>query len=287
MTADPEPYRLGPPVLNPEPAALDRLPAGYRELFGRLLAAVRPDERVRAMWLSGSLARGVADAGSDLDVILAVRDADVAGFAEHWREWLAEITPTVLARPLTFAPGSFYSLTPDCLRLDVVVEAVSSLPDSGFRDRVVVLDWDGLDAVVPVADARPGPDRERMREYVEEQFRRLAIFPAAVVARQDWLLGVVGVTGAQELLYNLFVESNQPLPPMGVKQWSAKLDAAQRELLESLPLPQPNPDSVIGAMRAVVDAFTTAGRETLEAHDVAWPSELAESALAYFHREVG
>jgi hypothetical protein len=33
-----------------------------------------------------------------------------------------------------------------------------------------------------------------------------------VVAREDWLLGVVGVQYIQMLLYQLFVESNQPLP---------------------------------------------------------------------------
>ena len=45
-------------------AALAPLPAGYRGLFDRLLAVVQTDERVRGMWLSGSVARGVADAGS-------------------------------------------------------------------------------------------------------------------------------------------------------------------------------------------------------------------------------
>src|SRR5690606_30329226 len=135
-----ETYDFGPQIVDPDPPGLDVLPTGYRQLFDRLLAVCRADERIRGVWLTGSLARGVADAGSDLDVVVAVRDADVAGFAEHWREWLAGIIPTVLARPLPFAPGSFFSLTPECLRLDVVVEAVSAVPDSNIRFRSVVLD---------------------------------------------------------------------------------------------------------------------------------------------------
>src|SRR5690606_33737447 len=126
----------------------------------------------------------------------------------------------------------------------------------------------------------------KMLGIVEEHFRRVAIF-GAVLPRQDWLLGVVGVTGHHQLLYDLFVESNQPLPPMGVKQWSAKLTDAQRAVLEALPVPQPNPDSVIAAMHGVVVAFETAGRQALEAHGGVWPTELADAATAYFRRAVG
>ena len=59
-----------------------------------------------------------------------------------------------------------------------------------------------------------------MAEIVEEFFRQQAIFPAAVVARRDWLLGVVGVDTTQQPAYRLFVETNQPLH-IGIKQWSA------------------------------------------------------------------
>ena len=47
------------------------------------------DERVRAMWLSGSLGRGDADAMSDLDLIVAVADDALPEFAAQWQDWLA------------------------------------------------------------------------------------------------------------------------------------------------------------------------------------------------------
>jgi hypothetical protein len=57
-----------------------------------------------------------------------------------WREWLATITPTLLAQELPFARGSFYSTTTGCERLDVVSEPVSKVanvtapaPSRGFR----------------------------------------------------------------------------------------------------------------------------------------------------------
>ena len=92
----------------------------------------------------------------------------------------------------------------------------------------------------PPGDASPrrriaGPDPAKLTAIVEEFLRQQAIFPAAVVARGDWLLGVVGVRQVRLLLYQLFAEADQPLPPMGVKQWSAKLApaAGQLQLLSS------------------------------------------------------
>jgi hypothetical protein len=278
------------------PAELSKLPPGYRDLFRRLLAAVRADDRVRAMWLSGSLGRGAADAGSDLDVVLRVADGSFPGFAAGWREWLAGVTPTVLARELPGMPGSWYSLTPSCLRLDVVTERAGQPVTAPGRR--LVLDKDDAAAGraadradPPVSDpeppAGPGPRPQRLAQLVEEFFRQQAIFPAGVVARGDWLLGVVGVQSAHTLLYELFVEANQPLPAMGVKQWSAKLTPRQRDCCAALPVPQPDRASVLGAMQAADRAFRREARPVLAACQVPWPEELDAAVTSYQARELG
>lgn len=267
--------------------ALDPLPDGYRDLFEKVRVVAEADDRVRALWLSGSLAKGTADVGSDLDVLVAIRDEDLDSFAEGWREWLESITTPLVARPLTFAPGSFYSTNVDCLRLDVVAEPVGKLPESPFATRVLVFDKDGVDAQVPEeGPARPGPDPEKMAWLAEEYFRQLALFPQAVAGRQDWLMGVVGVQGNRQMLYDVFVQANQPLPPMGVKQWSKKLTAAQQAVLKALPPLDATPESVTAGMRATADAWATAGREALESAGVEWPERLATAARAYFDREL-
>ena len=140
------------------------------------------------MWLSGSLGRGDADPISDLDLLLAVSDDALQSFADEWREWLAAITPTLIARTLPFAQGSLYAVTPDRLRLDIVSEPASRVPQSIFRYRAIVFDHDGLDASVP-APATDSPSRERIAMLVEEFFRDVGMFPV-VVEREDWLLGV-------------------------------------------------------------------------------------------------
>jgi enoyl-CoA hydratase/carnithine racemase len=80
-------------VVTERPPQLSGLPARYLPLYDRALEVFSADDRVRAVWLHGACGRGAADAGSDLDLSVAVRDADFEEFAGQWRDWLAAITP--------------------------------------------------------------------------------------------------------------------------------------------------------------------------------------------------
>ena len=244
------------------------------------MAVFEADERVRALWLSGSLARGEADRASDLDLLLAVRDDDHAEFVAKWRDWLAEITPTLIARELPFARGIFFCVAPGRERLDIVVEAASVLASSFHRHRVVVFDRDGLDASVPAPLEAP-PSPEAIAALVEEFFRDYGMLPTVVV-REDWLLGLEAIQVLRTLLYRLFVEANAPLPPMGVKQWSRKLSVEQRHVLEILPGgAAAERESVIAAHDAVAVAFVREARRLCAAHGAAWPAELEAATRSY------
>lgn len=241
------------------------------------------DGRVRAMWLGGSLARGDADEASDLDVLVAVADDVITSFAEEWQTWLAAITPTLVARPLPFLPGSLYSLTDECLRLDVVVETAGQIPTTGFRHRALVFDRDGLDAQVPEPEPGKGPDPSRIAGLVEEFFRDYGMFDVVTV-RGDGLLGLEAIHFLRGLLYQLLVESNAPHPPMGVKRWSDRLTPEQITLLEQLPAA--SVDTVVADHEAVGVAFVRAAREICTAHQVPWPTDL-EAAVCRHLAERG
>jgi len=268
------------------PAPLAALLPSYRPIFDRLLEVCEGDERIRAFWLSGSLAKGTADSGSDLDCLLAIRDADFDDFAAGWREWLATITPTLLARELPFARGSFYSTTAGCERLDVVSEAVSKVPASRHRYRRVVFDRDGLDAAVPAPEPPAGPNLDRLRSAVEEFFRVEAIVPVMLNQRRDYLAAVNGVQSLQLMLYNVFVECNQPQPPMGIKQWTARLTPEQRQVLTALPVAAPEHDSIAVALRATGNAMRIPGRAAVTACGGTWPVDLDEGAQRFVDQSV-
>lgn len=276
---------VGDVVGVPAPGCLGVLPAGYRVLYQRVLATAAGDSRVRAMWLGGSLARGDADAGSDLDVLLAVRDDAFDEFTAGWREWVESVTPTVLSRTLPHAPSISYSMTPACERLDIVREPVGRLPHTPFRTRLLVLDKDGCDAHVPAAGPQPAPDPAVLRATVEEFLRQQVLFPSSVLGREDWLLGVEAVQGVRTLLYQLFTEANKPAPPRGLKHWSAKLTGPQREALADIRVPEAAGESVRAAMSVAASRFRAEARPVLELFGAAWPDDLDRSVTAYLDRQ--
>ena len=233
------------------------------------------------MWLGGSLARGDADQSSDLDVLIAVADDTFDDFAGSWRSWLGAITPTVIARELPFLPGSFYSVTPSMERLDVVTEPVGKLANSLHSVRLLVLDKNGCDALVPERIAQPGPAPHAIATLVEEFFRDYAMFHT-VVDREDWLLGLEAINLIRGLLYRLYVEANAPVPLTGVKRWSEKLTRSQRRTLESLPSARADKAEVIGVHEAVSTAFVVDARLICRELGVEWPTELEHSVCAHF-----
>lgn len=258
------------------------MPGGYTALYERALAVLGADERVRAVWLGGSLARGTADAASDLDLLVSVTDDAHEAFAGDWRRWLAEITPTVLAEELWFAKGSVYSVTPEFLRLDVVVEPVSAVATTMFRRRVAVLDRDGLAERLPAPDDGPGPSAGEVSRMVREFFRTTGM-PEVLTVRQDWLLATEHIHQLRLALYDLYVEANKPAPPMGVKQWSARLTPAQRDAMASLPTGAASVEELADAHVRIAREFLAVARPLVDD----WPHELEAAARAHVRDVLG
>jgi hypothetical protein len=268
------------------PAALERLPPGYGALFDRACAVLGADTRVRALWVSGSLARSDADQSSDLDLIATVRDADFGAVASSWRDWLAKITPTVLARQIPFLEGSFYSLTPGCERFDLVLERVSHLPRTPFHARAAVFDRDGLNAQRPTPPAPPGPNTAKIEIAIEEPLRYLSMMPA-MLRRGDLLLMQEAWGHLRRRISELFLEANAPLPTTGVKHWMDKMTAEQYAVLESLAWPTATRESLIAAHLAVWRALAQHGHPIAEKMGVRWPVELENAVRAHLLRELG
>jgi predicted nucleotidyltransferase len=80
------------------------MPQSYQVLLDRATEVFHADERVRAMWLHGAIARGGHDAGSDLDINIAVRDEDFDAFTTESATWWAKISPTVSRRAMAHMP---------------------------------------------------------------------------------------------------------------------------------------------------------------------------------------
>jgi hypothetical protein len=266
-----------PDEVLPEPvrAALAPMPGAYADLLRSVVGLLSARAGVRALWVSGSVGRETADAGSDLDVVVTVADDAIDALSD--RGVWAPLDP-LLCLALPSLPGAAVITTRAGLRLDVVLERVGDLPTTPYRRRLVVFDRQGLE--VPPPEPVPGPDPAALLDLVVEFLRQSAIFPAAVLARKDWLLGQESVTSYRTLLYRIFLEADRPQPPMGVKQWSSRLTPAQRDVLAAVPLPSPDRESTVAAIVDARRALRTHGRAAVEAAGGTWPVDLDESMAA-------
>lgn len=263
------------------PAAIGPLPIKYHELLDRVIDVAEPDPRIRGLWLSGSLARGTADAGSDLDLVLAIADDAFDDFVDGWRHWLESITPTLLAKVI---PGSnlvFCALTEDICRIDGVIEPVGRVPESPHRTRIAMIDRDRLDARVPDPVQLPGADPTKITAIIEEFWRIQAIFPAMINDRRDPYSAREGVHTASRVLYDMFVECNQPLPPMGAKQFRARLTPEQYDLLLAIPAYGGNRRDLIAADLALCAAMNGSGRAAAEEAGAVYPIRIATAVDAH------
>lgn len=263
---------------------IEVLPPSYQDLFVRARAHLRDDDRVRAMWLGGSLARGTADEASDLDLILAVSDAVFDDFTSSWKEWLGSITPTVLAAELPFVKGIIYSVTPGFERLDVVVEPVSKLPETPHRYRSLVFDKDQLADRVPEPSPGPGPSKSTVEALITEYFRTNAV--ETILVRDDWLLAREHIHAVTSLIFRLLTEANAPLPPMGVKQWSTKLTPAQATALAGLPTDCHDLETLRDAHLRLATVFINNAVDLADQLGCSWPHELEAAAAAHLQRHL-
>ena len=119
-----------------------------------------------------------------------------------------------------------------------------------------------------------------------QEFFRIS-FPEVIVQRDDWLLAREHIHVLSSLLYRLLVESNAPLPPMGVKQWSAKLTPAQVDALAHLPTDARNVDELRDAHVAIAALFVPNAEVLAERLGVAWPGELEAAATAHVREVLG
>jgi len=103
-------------------------PALREAIRGRLIAAARQDPRIVGLVDYGAGSEGRADAWSDLDVALFLRDADRAAFERDWMTWAGQFGPLLLAYIGGVGhPWTVYAAHPMPLRVDFAFHAESAL----------------------------------------------------------------------------------------------------------------------------------------------------------------
>ncbi|HEX5587383.1 MAG TPA: nucleotidyltransferase domain-containing protein, partial [Acidimicrobiia bacterium] len=195
----------------------------YQNLFDRAVDVLASDPRVLEVAVSGSIARGTADAWSDLDIQVVTNSDAFDDFLREWRGWLAAITPTVFARRV-IAPFIINTVTADGLTFDLAVYA-GSAPEpflSSAEYRVGLL---AGRSYASIADA--------LEYAVAEQLRGLVGPFITLLERDESMFHLTGVPHLLGLLTTVFL-AESGAPPPG-KQWNETYTDEQRATVAALP----------------------------------------------------
>lgn len=256
------------PVTDPGDALAGLAPA-YEAQYRRLLTTLGEDSRVRAILLTGSVARGNADAYSDLDLGVIVEAGTVVAVAERCA---ALIGPVAHSTTIERGPVVVFSaLTVEALRIDVLVEPVSVATKRRRRPHRVLVHLDGLSESLRTVEDR---SRSADPEPVVAEFIRVLGLLDVVIGREEYFVGAQGVMLLRDLLIDLFYVENGRMRNSGRKRLNDELTAEQRSLLAAQPVLSHDRSAVIEGHRAAAEVFLPRARAIFDARDLEWPETL-------------
>lgn len=254
-------------------------------LLTRARDALRRDDRIAAAFVTGSLARGNADAQSDLDLLL-ISDASFPAVVDEWETLVDAVAPTVFRRRFGQPPSVIATaITPDWCRFDLVVQPVSEVSRRTHGPSLALFDREGARITLP--QRLPAPvSAARLTELVEEFLRVLGLLPV-VLARDELLVGVDGVILLRRMLTDLMLAERGDVDRGGVKRLNPLLGEDQRAALDRLPPLAPTREAVVEGSLACARLFLPLARRVLGERGIPYPSAFEDATVAHLERALG
>jgi hypothetical protein len=263
--------------------AVEPLGPGYRAVLDRAIGALSGDERILALFLAGSVGRGVADASSDLDLLVFVDDEVVPALLDAAEEFVASVVgPTLLARRLH---SGITTVTPAWERVDLLIAPRSSAARS--RCDAVIEDFDHVEVAQSLPTEPPPSVRDpRAVAFTCEEFLRVLGLLEVILLREEYLVGVEGVGLLRGHLRDLLIqESNRPRAT--VKRLNQRLGDEQRAILSAQPAVVATRASIVEGHLAVAQSFLPRARSLCAELVIAWPQEFEDATRAHLERRAG
>ena len=161
---------------------LEPIAARHQAVLDLLTQLARDDERIVAAWLQGSRADGSADAFSDIDLYVAVSDAEYAAFDKL--AFIAQAAPVLVHADLA-GLNAVVCLLEGPVKLDFFVERKSAAPDIP-RPAVRML----LDKANIALRSGWEPDGEAVAAQIDALVRvtfQGASWPVRMLRRRQWM----------------------------------------------------------------------------------------------------
>lgn len=250
---------------------------------------LRKDERVRILWLTGSLAKGTADAQSDVDLHAAVRAEDFATIGQWWQDLLDQIAPTVWKRRWPGPPDEaiLSAITTDYVRFDVVVQSISDTKPRTLEAAQLLFDKDNQAQNFLLTLPSTHDPYKQLAPLAEEFIRLLGMLPI-VVERDDVPIGMEGQLALHSMLISLLLlENGIDRMSSGKRHVAAHLNHEQRAILAQVPPLAPTMASIIEGRVAYGRLFLPRARRLMELHGQPYPEAFEEATIQHLRETLG
>lgn len=236
-----------------------------------------------AAWVGGSLATGLADEYSNVDLNCVVDDADLERWRSSWPSVVERCAgPLILADPIGGPVVGGYALTSRWEHVDLVVHR-RSLVGHPHPCRVLY-DPQGLleDRLRP---ATPGA------AYYPDEVVRLFLYLlgnlTVTLGRGELIVAHGGVQALCDLLAQLMLAEQGVRKSDGQKRLNPYLSAAQRLRLESVPTPAVRSADIAAACQDIAVEFTERAQRLAVLTGQPFPAKLLQATLRHLRTQLG
>ena len=253
-----------------------------QHLIAEVTARLKPDDRIRALFLSGSFGKGTADAWSDVDLLAVVPAEHHEALAADWRNILETIVPIVHFNRLPWALV-LNAVTDGWLRIDLDVAAPDRLQGRAQDKLKPLIDRDGSYAALPATIPDRGPNPRQVAGTISEFIRILGLGHVAD-GRGEYELAVLGYSMLRRMMSEILVAEMGVGDTGGILHLSKLIDAGRMKILTDLPSPIATRDSVLSANNAVARVFFPRARALAAKLGIDWPQPFEDATRAVLTR---
>jgi Nucleotidyltransferase domain len=263
----------------------DGLTHDQDQVLTGLTRDLESDSRIEGAWLVGSLARGLGDRFSDLDVLVAVPESLLPGIVDGWPARASSLVDVAFARTVYSAPRgtTFTHVTSGYVRFDVTF-TTPDLARNSSRNALPLVGSSPVDLSVGEPDGR-GPDADRVRKLSEEFLRVLGLLPV-VIGRREYLVGASGAALLRSMLMDLCAELTSAEYRGGAMRLEKILSPGHLEVLRSLPPLVWTREAVIDLHLACASRFLPVARRASEDLGLVWPQAFEDAVRNHLRREL-
>lgn len=244
------------------------------------------DERLKALFLSGSYGNGTYDAWSDVDFLLIVADEDRQAVKAEFVLALESVGELVSSNTMELGATLVHSALEDWTRSDVVLGEERMLAGKARDGLKPLIDPDDLWSGLPETIEWRGPNPQQV-EYLIKEFTRILGLSSVGKGRGEI---ATMMTGSALLRTNLIALMTQAVPladPGGILHMKKIFsEEHQRQVLE-LPVVGPDWESVFAFSKACAAVFYPLARTLAKDAGVTWPTRYIEAMQTHLSEAIG